>query len=298
MGEKILSDWRRIQEECAGIACEMPFSFPPRCSIGCGGIARAAFFPANIAEMLFLSEFFTREGVKFAVLGNMTNVLPPDGVYEGALIFTDRLKSIGFGRTVFATAGVRAKALLDACEREGRTGAEFLAGIPCSVGGAAFMNAGAGGRYFSDIAESVLVCRSGRIRVLSREECGYGYKKSAFMEDGSIVLGTSFALDRADGKTVKKKRAEYLAARASLPKGRSMGCVFKNPPEAPAGKLIEGAGMKGLRLGGAVVSEKHANFILNTGGATSSEIKALISVVKNAVFSQYGIALEEEIRRL
>ena len=277
-----MSDWRRIQEECAGIACEMPFSFPPRCSIGCGGIARAAFFPANIAEMLFLSEFFTREGVKFAVLGNMTNVL----------------KSIGFGRTVFATAGVRAKALLDACEREGRTGAEFLAGIPCSVGGAAFMNAGAGGRYFSDIAESVLVCRSGRIRVLSREECGYGYKKSAFMEDGSIVLGASFALDRADGKAVKKKRAEYLAARASLPKGRSMGCVFKNPPEAPAGKLIEGAGMKGLRLGGAVVSEKHANFILNTGGATSSEIKALITVVKNAVFSQYGIALEEEIRCL
>lgn len=293
-----MDDWRRIAEECAGIAHEIPFSFPPRCSIGCGGIARAAFFPANIAETLFLTDFFVRNGVKFAVLGNMTNVLPPDGVYEGALLFTDRLRSVGFGRTVFALAGVRAKALLDGCEREGRTGAEFLAGIPCSVGGAAFMNAGAGGRYFSDIVESVLVYRAGRLRVLPREECGYSYKKSVFMEDGSVVLGASLDLFAADGKTVAEKRARALAARKHLPKGRSMGCVFKNPAAAPAGKLIEGAGMKGMRVGGAVVSEKHANFILNEGGATSADINALIALVRNAVAAQYGVVLEEEIRHL
>lgn len=294
-----MNDWDRLfAEDCAGIAHEAPFSFPSRCSIGCGGSARAAFFPENLAELLLLVDVFRREEVKFSVLGNMTNVLPPDGMYDGTLLFTDGLKSIGFGKTVFAMAGVRAKALLDACVRRGRTGAEFLAGIPCSVGGAAFMNAGAGGRYFSDIAESVLVYREGRIRVLAREECGYAYKKSVFMAENTVILGASLLLDRAAGETVERKRAEYLAARRNLPSGRSMGCIFKNPPEAPAGKLIEGAGLKGLRVGGAVISEKHANFIINEGGATSADVRALVNLIKNAVFAQYGVELEEEIRYL
>lgn len=294
-----MNDWTRLlREDCAGIRSETPFLFAPHCSIGCGGCARAAFWPENLAELLLLVDVFRREELKFVVLGNMTNVLPSDGMFEGAVIFTDGLRSVGIGKSVFAMAGVRAKALLDSCERHGRTGAEFLAGIPCSVGGAAFMNAGAGGRYFSDILESVLVYKDGRIRVLLKEECGYGYKHSVFMDDSSVILGASLLLDEADGQTVARKRAEFLAARRKLPKGRSMGCVFKNPPDVPAGKLIDGAGLKGLRVGGAVISPQHANFIINEGGATSADVKALINLIKNAVFAQYGVGLEEEIRYL
>lgn len=291
-----MNDWTRILKDCGGIAHEAPFSFAENCSIGCGGSARAAFRPASIAELLFLVDYFGREEVNFVVLGSMTNVLPSDGMFDGALLLTGRLRSIGVGRTVFATAGVRAKALLDACERHGRTGAEFLAGIPCSIGGAVYMNAGAGGKYISDVVESVLVYREGRICVLSAEECGYAYKKSVFMGDGSVILGASFALEEADGAVVSARRAEYIEARKRLPKGRSMGCVFKNPPGEAAGRLIEGAGLKGLRAGGAVISDKHANFIINEGGASSADVKALVELAKNAVFAQYGIALEEEIR--
>ena len=132
--------------------------------------------------------------------------------------------------------------------------------------------------------------------MLSKEECGYAYKQSVFMKDKSVVLGASFLLEEADGETVARRRGEYVAARKKLPKGRSMGCVFKNPPGEFAGKLIEGAGLKGLQVGGAVISEKHANFILNEGGATAADVHALVNLAKNAVFSQYGVELEEEIR--
>ena len=290
-------DWMRLlTEDCSGILHESPFSFSENCTIGCGGSARAAFFPANIAEMLLLVDFFKREGVKFAVLGNMSNALPADGMFEGALIFTKRLKSVGIGQTVFALAGVKAKAFLDSCERHGKSGAEFLAGIPCTIGGAVFMNAGAGGKHIEDILESALVYREGRIRVVPKAECGYSYKQSTFMKDGGVILGASFCLSDTDSESVSKERAKYMSARKKLPDGRSMGCVFKNPPDIPAGKLIEGAGLKGLQVGGAVISEEHANFILNVGGATSSDVRALVNLIKNAVFSQYGIALEEEIR--
>ena len=131
-----MSDWTRLlTKECSGIEHEAPFCFASRCSIGCGGFARAAFYPANLAELLLLIDIFKREDVNFFVLGNMTNVLPSDGMFEGAVVFMGKLKSIGIGESVFAMAGVKSKTFLDACERHGRTGAEFLAGIPCTIGG-------------------------------------------------------------------------------------------------------------------------------------------------------------------
>lgn len=292
-----MNDWTEfLTKDCPGIAYEAPFCFAEHCSIGCGGSARAAFYPSNLAELLLLVDLFKRREVKYAVLGNMTNVLPADGVFEGAVILMTRLKSIGIGQTVFAMSGVKAKAFLDACERHGKGGAEFLAGIPCTIGGAVFMNAGAGGKYVSDVIESVLVYREGQIRVVPGAECGYAYKKSVFMTDSSVILGASFSLKDAESSAVAESRAAYLAARKKLPAGRSMGCVFKNPPGEAAGRLIEGAGLKGLQVGGAVISEKHGNFILNAGGATSAEVRALINLIKNAVFAQYGVELEEEIR--
>ncbi|MFQ7079441.1 MAG: FAD-binding protein [Christensenellaceae bacterium] len=179
---------------------------------------------------------------------------------------------MGIGQTVFAMAGVKAKAFLDACERHGKSGAEFLAGIPCSVGGAVFMNAGAHGKHISDILESALVYKEGRIRVTSAAECEYSYKHSVFMRDGSVILGASFVLEDADAETVAKKRAEYLEKRRRLPAGRSMGCTFKNPPAETAGKLIEGAG-SGAGVGGGDFDGAR-KFIINEGG-TSADVRAL-----------------------
>lgn len=182
---------------------------------------------------------------------------------------------------------------MDACERHGKSGAEFLAGIPCSVGGAVFMNAGAHGKHISDILESALVYKEGRIRVTSAAECEYSYKHSVFMRDGSVILGASFVLRTQTGKRWQKAgRISRKTQKASA--GRSMGCTFKNPPAETAGKLIEGAGLKGLRVGGAVISTEHANFIINEGGATSADVRALINLIKNAVFARYGVELEEE----
>ena len=116
------------------------------------------------------------------------------------------------------------------------------------------------------------------------------------MQEGGVLFAVTFSLTNATPEDVARQRKKYLLQRAKLPKGRSMGCVFKNPQGDFAGRLIEGAGLKGLRVGGAVVSEQHANFILNDRNASSNDIKNLISIVKNAVYAQYKIHLEEEIR--
>lgn len=274
------------------------YSFEKSSSIGAGGYAVAAFYPEKISELVFLIEYFKKRDLSYVVLGNTTNVLPPEGKSENALIFTTELRSVAFGETTFALCGTQTSELLDECEARGKTGAEFLQGIPATVGGAVFMNAGAGGKHVDDILESALVYKEGKIRSLTKEECRYGYKKSVFMNEDSVVLGASFSLETCESELVRANRLRFEEARARLPKGKSMGCVFKNPEGRSAGKLIEGAGLKGMKKGGAFVSSEHANFIINGGGATVKDIRALINLCKSAVFAQYGVRLEEEIRYL
>jgi UDP-N-acetylmuramate dehydrogenase len=202
---------------------------------------------------------------------------------------------IVMGDNVFVYAGVTSREFLRACKRENRCGAEFLIGIPCTLGGALYMNAGAGGKYISEIVESVMVFRGGKECVLSLKDCEYDYKHSIFMQNDDVILGASLRLEKSSLEEIEKEEQYYLFRRKHLPKGKSMGCVFKNPPNAYAGDLIERSGLKGLRIGGAKVSNEHANFIINEGNATSSDIKSLIALIKNAVRSQYGVCLEEEI---
>ena len=160
------------------------------------------------------------------------------------------------------------------------------------------MNAGVRGKYFAEVVESVLCYYGGEIIILSLSECEYAYKSSIFMRQPISILGVNFRLSDCDKETARRERAKYLANRKHLPKGKSMGCIFKNPVNQTAGKLIENAGFKGLRVGGAVVAQEHANFIINDKRATASEIKNLILLMKNAVKTQYKITLEEEIRYL
>lgn len=278
---------------------ERPFDYAKGSSIGCGGIAPAAFYPKTVEELVLLVNELQQKGVPFTVLGNLTNVLPPDGESKAWVISTKKLAKIE--RTdsgVFALAGVTSGLLLKECKRHGLGGAEFLEGIPCTLGGALYMNAGVSGTYIAEITESVTVLRAGKLVVLEKAKCDYAYKSSVFMRSGDVIVGARLCLQQASEDTILKRLDYYRARRAHLPKGKSMGCVFKNPIGMIAGKLIDGAGLKGLRVGGAVVSTEHANFIINDRNATSTHIKTLIMLIKNAVFAQYKIRLEEEIRYL
>ncbi len=287
------------EQEYQAFTREEPFDFSKKSTVGCGGRVDLAFSPSSVEELTVLVAKLDADGVSYRVLGNLSNVLPPDGRYNGVVIRLKNLDGLRFEKErVFAYAGVRAGTLLGAMREKNGKGAEFLYGIPCTLGGALFMNAGADGKYICEIVESVLLLRKGKQISLPVGECGYAYKRSVFMEGGDIILGGYLRMEEGTKEEIDEAVAYYRNRRAHLPQGRSMGCVFKNPHGDFAGRLIEGSGLKGFRIGGAKISEEHANFIINDRGGTSADIRALITVAKNAVRVQYGITLEEEIRYL
>lgn len=274
------------------------FDFSAGSTVGCGGVARQAVFPRSFTEIIDVIDWCEAHQKRYTVLGNLSNVLPPEDESDTLFVFTKRLVGATFGTTPLVYAGVSAGAFLAECERHGKSGAEFLSGIPCTMGGAAYMNAGAAGRYMDEIVHSVIVYKNGELRSYSKEECGYSYKHSRFMDEGGVIFAVMLDLEDATKEEIVARRKAYAERRKALPVGRSMGCVFKNPNGTSAGKLIEGAGLKGLRIGDAYVSSEHANFIINGGKASVREIKTLIQLIKNAVYAQYRIQLEEEIRYL
>ncbi len=288
-------DWR---SNYGSFTQETPFSFSNNSSIGCGGLAKVVYYPQSVVELCTLIDCLKKDGVGYYVLGNLTNVLPPDWDSDSVIIRTRNLNGILFSREIFVYAGVTSGAFLQACKRNRKTGGEFLCGVPCTIGGALYMNAGADGHYINEIVESVLVYNDGKTRIVPLDECQYSYKHSVFMENGDVILGATLRLQDGALEEIEERKRYYIERRAHLPTGKSMGCVFKNPDNRSAGELIEKSGLKGMRIGGAVVSEKHANFILNDNNATSADIKGLITLIKNAVFAQYGIVLQEEIRYL
>lgn len=277
---------------------EENYDFSKNSTIGVGGSSPLAVFPNNLSKAVELLDFLRKENLPFYPLGNLSNVLPTDGVSKRLVFSTKKLNAVSHEKGLFVEAGVTSGALLSFCKQRALTGAEFLFGIPCTLGGALYMNAGVAGRYISEIVESVTAYIDGKVETLSVEDCNYAYKQSVFMQTDGVILGARLRLKVATGEEVARKIAYYAERRLHLPKGKSMGCVFKNPPDISAGKLVEGAGLKGMRLGGAVVSKEHANFIINDKKATARDIKSLILLIKNAVFAQYKIRLEEEIRCL
>ena len=276
---------------------ESPFSFAKHSSIGVGGNANVAYYPNDETELKDVISRLTAEGKDFYTLGNLTNVLPPDANVEKAIIRTKRLKEIRVeNNRLYVGAGVNSGEFLQACKHYGLCGAEFLTGIPCTMGGAVFMNAGAAGEYLAPFIHSVKAFYKNREITLFANDCRFSYKKSIFMQEKMCILGVTLTLEERTQTDIEQRIAYFKKRRSHLPTGKSMGCVFKNPNDTPAGRLIEGAGLKGMRYGGATVSTQHANFIINDNNATSADVQKLILVIKNAVFAQYKIRLEEEIR--
>lgn len=279
-----------------GYFFETPYLFAKHATIGCGGFSPLAVFPKTKEEFGSLIRRLKSGKIDYYILGNLSNVLPPTKKTNRVVLSTKRLTQITSTQNgVYVQAGVTSGALLAYCKQRSKTGVEFLTGIPCTLGGALYMNAGVNGAHMQDIVQSVDVFYQGKLIAWSLGECEYAYKSSRFMREDCAIVGARLILPNATDQEIIEKIKAYDSRRAHLPKGRSMGCVFKNVNGESAGKWIEGAGLKGMAIGGAFVSKEHANFIINGGAATVTDICALIRLIKNAVFAQYKVQLQEEI---
>lgn len=262
-----------------------------------GGPAEWFFIARTREEVIEAVRLAHRAHVPVTILGYGANVLVSDAGVPGLVILNRAENMEVRGEEIYADSGTNLVALARrACEAE-IGGFEFLVGIPGTLGGAIVGNAGTREQWISErILEVEGIDECGRVRIWPSEALEFGYRRSRFQRTGEIVLGARLKGYRADRSRIEATMREMLDARRHQPSGPSTGSVFKNPPGDYAGRLIEACGLKGYRVGGAKISEQHANFILNVGGATARDIRAVIERAKAAVRERFGILLEEEIR--
>ena len=266
-----------------------------------GGKASIAVFPKTPDELIETIRTVKGCDMKYIVLGRGSNVLFSDQGYDGAVIVTTKLSSFEFcGNMVCADAGMSLTALSSEVGKRGLSGLEFANGIPGSVGGAVYMNAGA---YGSEIRDTLVWskyydARSDRIVTIENSKHCFDYRHSIYREnDNLVVLRACFELTCKDKKEVRAKMDEFMCARKEKQPLNypSAGSTFKRYPGYFTGKLIEEAGLKGFSVGGAQVSEKHAGFIINKKNATSEDVLCLIEKVKEEIYKRNGIEIECEV---
>jgi UDP-N-acetylmuramate dehydrogenase len=266
-----------------------------------GGPADYLVLPASTREVADVLDAAEEFGVPVTILGNGSNVLVRDKGIRGLVLkFGDTLGHISHtGTTVTAGAGAALSDVVRYAASHGLTGLEFAVGIPGSIGGAVFMNAGAyEGEVGCLVAAVTAVCPGGRLKRFSHDEIGFGYRDSIFQHNGCIVCEVELKLAAGDAVAIGHKIDDYTHRReAKQPiEMPSAGSTFKRPPGHFAGTLIEQAGLKGCKIGGAQVSEKHAGFIINAGGATATDVLSLIKEVQRQVNAKYGVKLQPEVR--
>lgn len=271
-------------------------------SFKAGGKADLLVIPSSEDELKTILQKLAQYNLPFVVMGKGTNLLIRDGGYRGIIIrleeaFSD-IKVLG--THVIAGAGASLAAVARAASENNLTGIEFAAGIPGSLGGGAFMNAGAYDGEMKHIIKDVRVLsHDGKeTRVVGNEMMDYGYRRSSLMATGEIVLTATLELAEGRREDILAKMKEFNDSRnlkqpMELP---SAGSFFKRPEGYYAGKLIQDAGLKGLTIGGAQVSPKHSGFIVNIGGATTTDIISLMHVVQATVLEQFGVTIEPEVR--
>lgn len=297
---------RELREYCLKRQLEALWDAPlaPYSSFRIGGVADVILFPQTEEELVLLLAFLDAEKIRYRVFGRATNLLFPDEGFRGALVTTRHMTSLSVcGETVRASAGTAWNALCRAAAERGLGGAENLYGIPGTVGGAVFMNAGAFGAETGDILSFVSVYDTERqkIIVLPKDKCRFGYRDSLFQHNRHlIVLGADFALSPAPKAQIAEKMREVSTRRAEKQPLRypSAGSAFQRPQGDYAGRLIALCGLGGFRVGGAAVSRKHVGFIINTGGATASDVLSLLAVVQAKVEEKTGVHLLPEIEYL
>lgn len=265
-----------------------------------GPEAELVVFPRSSEELVEVLKILNDLEAKWMVLGGGSNVIIGSKL-DGVVISTKRMKKVLFeeGAGVMVEAGAVLGQVIKMCLCADLIGLEFAAGIPGTMGGGVVMNAGANGGEMKDVIECVWIWHEGRELKLTRDEVGFGYRRS-MLPPGSVVTKTRLRLRRGSGRDAGVRVREYLRRRASTQpiETANSGCVFKNPPEIPAGRLLEELGFKGYRIGNACFSNVHANFIVNLGGAEFNDVVRLIEEAKRAAFERRGIILETEVKIL
>jgi len=272
-------------------------------SLCVGGNADALVMIENEDQLIEIVGKLGENKIKFFPAGNLTNVIVRDGGYRGAILLLSPMKEIscehtkGNGGLIHAQAGAGLSKVVNLSVAEELTGFEFCSGIPGSIGGAVRMNAGAYGKEMKDVIESVIVMSADGVRqTMKKEEISFGYRNTSFAAD-TIILKAVFKLEKGERWKIKEKINDILQWRQEkhpldFP---SAGSIFKNIPGQPAGRLIEDMGLKGVSAGGAQISSKHGNFIINRDKATASDILTLIELVQFRAKQEKGVELETEV---
>lgn len=301
---------QRLKEECPGLELRRNEPMSAHTTFRVGGAAALMALPKDSVELSAALELARDMEVSPFFLGNGSNLLVSDKGYDGYIIKLsgryNEVWEIKNGR-VLAGGGLLLSRLANAALEAGLTGLEFAAGIPGTVGGAVTMNAGAYGGEMSQVLSGVgTMDTDGVGDAIPAENCDFSYRHSRFHNGECIITDAAFCLTPGDPAEIRAKMAELAAQRkAKQPlEYPSAGSTFKRPAPRPDGTpvyaaaLIDGCGLKGLRVGGAQVSEKHAGFIVNTGGATCADILALMDQVRERVLRERGVELEPEVRLL
>ena len=271
-------------------------------SLNVGGNAGALVFVKSEDQLVEVVRRLREKKINYFPAGNLTNIIVRDGGYRGAIMLMTGMKEIRYeytegGDFISAQAGAALAKVVIRSVSDELTGLEFCAGIPGSVGGAVWMNAGAYGKEMKDVIKTVfLLDAAGEKKIMNREEISFGYRKTEFPAD-TIILGAQFKLKKGERAKIKKKISEILQWRQKKHplEFPNAGSIFKNLPMQIAGKLIEEIGMKGMNVGDAQISSKHANFIVNRGKATASDVLELIALIQAKAEKEKGVNLEPEV---
>ncbi len=263
-----------------------------------GGDADYFVEPTDIDDAANIVKYAKEHSIPYYVMGNGSNILISDEGIRGIVINLET----GFNYLkhenglIIAGAGVKLAKFVDFCIQNSYQGVEMLAGIPATVGGALVMNAGAYGGETADNVTEVKVIKNDKIRSLTKEECGFSYRNSLLKN--TVVLEASFRLMPGNKEEISQRRKELIVHRnqAQPVEIPNAGCIFKNPKDNKAAILIDTCGLKGTKFGGAMVSTKHANFIVNYDNASASDVVELVKIVKATVKDKTGIELEMEVK--
>lgn len=275
----------------------------PYTSIKIGGPCKIMIFPEKEESLLEVLNFLEKESIPFFILGGGSKLLVSDKGFEGVVINLCNMKGLEIIKKnerkffISALAGTRINEIIALGIKEGFGGVEFLGGIPATLGGAIKMNAGAFGKSISQIIKSVKIYKNGEVKTIESKNELWDYRK--FKEEG-IIIGAELEMKKMRKADIVSLIKDYLEKRKRTQplSEKTFGSVFKNPPNSYAGKLIEDCGLKGYKIGGAKISEKHANFIVNTGSARADDVLQLIKLAQEIVLKNFGIKLEPEVNFL
>lgn len=265
-----------------------------------GGNADGIVFPKSKEEVAQVINWTNEHSAPLTILGNLSNLIVRDGGIPGIVMILTDMNTISVeDNVIYSESGASIIEVSQMAEQASLTGLEFACGIPGSVGGAIFMNAGAYGGEVKDIIVTIdAITRQGQLKTYTNDEAQFSYRHSAFQENDDIILGVSFELQPANQSDIRDKMAHLTFLRQSKQplEYPSCGSVFKRPLGHFTGKLIQDAGLQGYRIGGAEISRKHAGFIINVGEATATDYVDIIEFIKTKIWDTYQVRLETEVR--